>query len=158
MTSVTYTTTSVEETYQLGVALGKVLAAGEPKCLALVGDLGTGKTHLSQGIGYGFGHIENMTSPTFALMNTYDVRPYPLFHFDVYRLEESYELEGIGFEEYTEDQYTIVEWADKFEEYMPVETIWIHIDYMDATTRHITISGEDASWIKKVGDTYVAGY
>ncbi|ETI99579.1 MAG: ATPase, YjeE family, partial [Veillonella dispar DORA_11] len=67
-------TYTVEDTQQFGKLLGAwVKQNGNPLCIALVGDLGTGKTHLSQGIAKGFGVTEEITSPTFAIMNTYDV-------------------------------------------------------------------------------------
>ena len=67
-------TYTVEDTQQFGKLLGAwVKQNGDPLCIALVGDLGTGKTHLSQGIAKGFGVTEEITSPTFAIMNTYDV-------------------------------------------------------------------------------------
>ena len=95
-------THTVEDTQQFGQLLGRwVKESGEPLCIALIGDLGTGKTHLSQGIAKGFGVTEEITSPTFAIMNTYDVDRTHLYHFDVYRLDDISELENIGFYEYT---------------------------------------------------------
>ena len=82
-------THTVEDTQQFGQLLGRwVKQSGEPLCIALIGDLGTGKTHLSQGIAKGFGVTEEITSPTFAIMNTYDVDRTHLYHFDVYRLDD----------------------------------------------------------------------
>ena len=87
-------THTVEDTQQFGQLLGEwVKHNGHPLCIALIGDLGTGKTHLSQGIAKGFGVTEEITSPTFAIMNTYDVNRTHLYHFDVYRLEDISELE-----------------------------------------------------------------
>ena len=97
-------THTVEDTQQFGQLLGAwVKHNGHPLCIALIGDLGTGKTHLSQGIAKGFGVTEEITSPTFAIMNTYDVNRTHLYHFDLYRLEDVSELENIGFYEYTEE-------------------------------------------------------
>ena len=74
-------THTVEDTQQFGQLLGKwVKQSGDPLCIALIGDLGTGKTHLSQGIAKGFGVTEEITSPTFAIMNTYDVDRTHLYH------------------------------------------------------------------------------
>ena len=91
-------THTVEDTQQFGQTLGKwVQQNGNPLCIALIGDLGTGKTHLSQGIAKGFGVTEEITSPTFAIMNTYDVNRTHLYHFDVYRLDDISELEILAF-------------------------------------------------------------
>ena len=76
-------THTVEDTQQFGQLLGEwVKHNGHPLCIALSGDLGTGKTHLSQGIAKGFGVTEEITSPTFAIMNTYDVNRTHLYHFE----------------------------------------------------------------------------
>ena len=68
-------TLTVDDTIALGRQLGRFMATmaqqGRPLCVALIGDLGTGKTHFSQGVAEGFGVTEEVTSPTFALMNTY---------------------------------------------------------------------------------------
>ena len=94
---------------------------------------------MSQGIAKGFGVTEEITSPTFAIMNTYDVNRTHLYHFDVYRLEDISELENIGFYEYTEDCVSIVEWADKFPHELPDETLWIYLTRIDDTSRSITL-------------------
>ena len=74
-------THTVKDTQQFGQLLGEwVKHNGDPLCIALIGDLGTGKTHLSQGIAKGFGVTEEITSPTFAIMNTYDVNRTHLYH------------------------------------------------------------------------------
>ena len=153
-------THTVEDTQQFGQLLGEwVKHNGHPLCIALVGDLGTGKTHVSQGIAKGFGVTEEITSPTFAIMNTYDVNRTHLYHFDVYRLEDISELENIGFYEFTEDQVAIVEWADKFEDELPDETLWIHIDSIDTHSRRITLESDvlDAETLNTLGGMYVVG-
>lgn len=156
--TVTYVTTSVEDTQALGESLGRYLASLEgPLCVALVGDLGSGKTHMAQGIGQGFGIREEMTSPTFAIMNTYTVGHQHLYHFDVYRLEDESELDAIGFYEYTEDEKSIVEWADKFEDDMPEETLWLYFDKTDENRRTITATSHvmDTDELIKIGGDYV---
>ena len=91
MNTIQYTTHSVEETLSLGHSLGRFMKDYEsPICIALDGTLGAGKTHFSQGIAKGFGVTEEVTSPTFALMNTYEVDGSYLYHFDlrIYRGNE----------------------------------------------------------------------
>ena len=153
-------THSVEDTTQLGKQLGAFLQERqEPLCVALIGDLGTGKTHMSQGIGLGFGIKEEMTSPTFALMNTYEAHGQALYHFDVYRLDDVCELENIGFYEYTEDQISIVEWANKFPHELPDETLWIYLTRIDDTSRSITLVSDylTADDLVEIGGPYVVG-
>ena len=127
--------------------------------MALIGDLGTGKTHMSQGIAKGLGVSEDITSPTFSLMNTYMTLAGEIYHFDLYRMDDVSELENIGFYEFTEDQVAIVEWADKFENELPDETLWIHIDSIDTHSRRITLESDvlDAETLNTLGGMYVVG-
>ena len=160
MNTIQYTTHSVEETLALGYSLGNFMKDYEsPICIALDGTLGAGKTHFSQGIAKGFGVTEEITSPTFAIMNTYDVNRTHLYHFDVYRLEDISELENIGFYEYTEDCVSIVEWADKFPHELPDETLWIYLMRIDDTSRSITLVSDylTADDLVEIGGPYVAG-
>lgn len=130
-------TATVKDTEQLGFQLGSFLRQfAKPLCIALVGDLGAGKTHFSQGVARGFGVTDEVTSPTFALMNTYETAAGTLYHFDVYRLEDEYELENIGFSEFTEDTLSLVEWADKFPEALPLEVLWITLTAETNGSRH----------------------
>ena len=102
-----------------------------------------GKTVFSQGFAEGLGIEEPVSSPTFTLVNEYHQGRLPFFHFDVYRLEEPEELEAIGFEEYVYGQgVTLIEWADRFPELLPAQTVWIRIekDYAQGEDyRRITI-------------------
>lgn len=153
-------TDSVETTTDLGRRVGQW--AAEQKngiCIALIGDLGTGKTHFSQGIALGYGIMDDVTSPTFALMNTYEGTNGPLYHFDLYRLEDESELDGIGFYEFTEDTVSVVEWADKFPDALPDETIYIEITRLSDTERTITLHSDYVSTadLETLGGHYVFG-
>ena len=140
MSSIQYTTHSVEETLALGHSLGRFMKDYEnPICIALDGTLGAGKTHFSQGIAKGFGVTEEVTSPTFALMNTYEVDGIYLYHFDLYRMDLVEELETIGFYEYTEETKSVVEWASKFTDELPDTTVWINIAIADNGSRQFTV-------------------
>lgn len=153
-------THSVQDTQCFGERLGTwIKESGSPLCVALIGDLGTGKTHMSQGIAKGLGVSEDITSPTFSLMNTYMTLAGEIYHFDLYRMDDVSELENIGFYEFTENQVAIVEWADKFEDEMPDEILWIHIDSMDTHSRRITLESDvlDAEILNTLGGTYVVG-
>ena len=132
---------SVDDTLALGEKIGFFLQSiTTPLCIAIVGDLGTGKTHLSKGIAIGFGITEEVTSPTFSIMNTYGAINHRLYHFDLYRLTTVEELDTIGFYEYTEEQKSIVEWADMFQDELPDTTLWVQIERISETERRITLA------------------
>ena len=140
MNTIQYTTHCVEETLALGHSLGKFMKDyDKPICIALDGTLGAGKTHFSQGIAKGFGVTEEVTSPTFALMNTYEVDGIYLYHFDLYRMDLVEELETIGFYEYTEETKSLVEWASKFTDELPDTTVWIEIEISEDGSRQFTV-------------------
>ena len=157
---VTLETHSVEDTQCFGNQLGQwVKQSGNPLCIALIGDLGTGKTHMSQGIAKGLGVMEEITSPTFSLMNTYMTLLGEIYHFDLYRMDYVSELENIGFYEFTEDQISIVEWADNFIDELPNETLWIRIISLDDCSRKITLESNllDVETLRVLGGKYVVG-
>lgn len=105
-----------------GEALAEELSAGD--VVALCGQLGAGKTHFTKGIVSGVGAGETVTSPTFALVNEYRTGRLPVFHFDFYRLDEAEELLAIGWDDYLDEAgVVIVEWADKFPELLPEDTL-----------------------------------
>ena len=140
MNTIQYTTHSVEETLALGYSLGRFMKDYEsPICIALDGTLGAGKTHFSQGIAKVFGVTEEVTSPTFALMNTYEVDGSNLYHFDLYRMDLVEELETIGFYEYTEETKSVVEWASKFVDELPDTTVWIEISVGNDGSRQFAV-------------------
>ncbi len=110
-------TKSTEETLRLGTILGSLLQKGD--VIGLFGDLGTGKTVFTQGIARGLKVEDYVTSPTFTLINEYS-GSLPLFHFDVYRLDDPEELLELGYEEYFFGEgVTVIEWAEKIEDYLP---------------------------------------
>lgn len=114
--SVTVISRSEAETAALGRFIGEHAADG--LFLALIGDLGTGKTHFMQGLAAGLGIEGAVTSPTFTIMNYYD-GALPLKHFDFYRLNDAEELYGIGWDEYGAGGVVVAEWADLFPEVIP---------------------------------------
>ena len=115
---------SREETFEFGVELGKTAKAGTVFCLD--GDLGTGKTVIAKGIAAGLGVTEPVSSPTFTVVQVYDEGRLPLYHFDVYRIEDPAEMEEIGYEDYFYGQgVTVIEWSDMIDEYIPKEAVHI---------------------------------
>lgn len=106
---------------------------------ALVGDLGTGKTVFARGLAAGLGIAEAITSPTYTLLDVHE-GPVPLYHFDLYRIEKSEELDRLFFEEYWEgDGVSVIEWADRAMDRLPEGHIRITLEYLDETRRSITI-------------------
>ncbi len=136
---------SVEETQQLARSISERAQAGD--VILLVGDLGAGKTHFTQGFAAGLGIAEVPTSPTFNLVCEYHDGRLPLYHFDLYRLEEADELEDIDYYGIIEgDGVSLVEWGDKFEEAAPDDCLVLDFKVSDDGTRTIdaTATGDRA--------------
>lgn len=127
-------TDSVEATRELGRALGAAAAAGT--VIALSGNLGAGKTHLTQSIAEGL-HVDRrlVSSPTFSLVQEYAGR-LPIFHFDTYRLKNIDEFLDLGFDEYLSLRgVCIIEWAERVADVLPQDTLTIRIASTGETTR-----------------------
>ncbi len=142
MPSISLTTTSSEETFDIAFKLGKMLAKGD--VVTLDGNLGAGKTLFTQGLAKAMGITEPVTSPTFAILNIYTTGIVPLYHFDVYRISSYDELVEIGYEEYNQgDGIIVIEWANNIPELENEERlVKIDIERMDDVSenaRRITI-------------------
>lgn len=139
----------INETEKFGIRLGELLKPGDILCLN--GDLGAGKTTLTKSIGIGLGVEEYITSPTFALINQYIGRM-PVYHFDVYRLENADELYDLGFDEYFYGNgVCIIEWADKIDRMIPKERITLDIEKgTDEDRRIIKLTGHGDRYEKLV--------
>ena len=134
---------SEQETEQIGEAIGR---ASEPgTVVALIGDLGTGKTTLTKSIARGLGVTETVTSPTFNIIREYKSGRIPLYHFDVYRIGDPDEMFELGYEEYFYgDGICVVEWADIIEELLPEDAVIIRIERgADEEEREYKIESED---------------
>jgi len=128
---------SMEETLDLAAELGRNAAPGS--VFALIGELGAGKTIVAKGIARGMGITDEITSPTFTLMEIYE-GAVPLYHFDLYRINSPDELDQLFFEEYWEgDGISVIEWADRALDRLPASRITVTIGYMNETSRSITI-------------------
>ena len=145
--------TAVDETYKIGELIGSLVNSGDIICL--IGDLGTGKTHLAKGIAKGLGIEDNITSPTFTIVNEYTGR-LKLYHFDVYRVNDPDEIAAIGFDEYIfGDGVSIIEWANYIEELIPPDNLTITIEklskYGDDFRRiNIQYTGKRYDYIKEL--------
>ena len=127
---------SVAETIAWARAWAETLQPND--VVALVGDLGAGKTHFVKGLLQGMESPEEATSPTFTLLHEYRRGRLPVYHFDFYRLEVRSEIEPIGFEDYLDEGgITVVEWADRFPEVMPARTRWLRIETTGESQRNL---------------------
>ena len=123
----TFTSNSVEETVAFARDWARTLRPND--VVALVGDLGAGKTHFVKGLLQGVESAEEATSPTFTLVHEYRRGRLPVFHFDFYRLQERSEIDEIGFDEYLEEGgVTVIEWADRFPRVLPARTRWLRLE------------------------------
>ena len=125
-----------EEAEELGMKLADRLGPGS--VVALTGNLGAGKTTFTKAVAKGLGIAALITSPTFTIIQEYRDGRLPLYHFDVYRLEDGEELYELGYEEYFYgDGICVIEWADRIEDFLPEDAIRIHIAYGDAENERI---------------------
>ncbi len=120
-------TYSAEETFTLGRQIGQQAKAGE--VYTLIGDLGVGKTVLTQGVAAGLGIEEPVNSPTFTIVQIYEEGRLPFYHFDVYRIGDVEEMEEIGYEDcFYGEGVCLIEWANLIEEILPGEYRQITIE------------------------------
>lgn len=109
---------SEKETRELGSKLGREAQAGQ--IYTLVGDLGVGKTVFTQGLAEGLGIMEPVNSPTFTILQIYEEGRLPLYHFDVYRIDDVEEMDEIGYEDYFYGEgVCLIEWANLIEDILP---------------------------------------
>lgn len=134
---------SSEDTFRIGAIIGAGASKGD--VIALIGDLGTGKTRLTQGIAAGLEVpvAYPITSPTFTLINEYPGR-FVLYHFDIYRLEGSQDLENMGYEDYFYgDGVVVIEWAERVRDILPEGALFINLTYLDEHNRELVITGNE---------------
>jgi len=140
--SVVISSNTVSETIRIGKRIGAFLQPGD--VVALVGDLGTGKTHLIKGLAAGVGVKKTayLASPSFTLINEYPGK-IPFCHLDLYRLETEEETRDTGVEEILQGGgVTAIEWADKIPSLLPRELLWIHLRAVGENRRSVEITGK----------------
>ena len=136
----TFLSTCTRETIDLGEKLGRLLRPGD--FVALIGDLGSGKTHFVQGIALGIGVPADVcvSSPSYTLLNEY-VGRIPLYHFDLYRLDGDGDIRDLGFDEYFLGRGAcVVEWADRLHVELPDESLRITFAHEGDTSRSLSFS------------------
>jgi tRNA threonylcarbamoyladenosine biosynthesis protein TsaE len=133
-------THSPAETQHLGTRLARGLMPGDIVCLQ--GDLGSGKTCLTQGIARGLGVAGAVASPTFIIINEYRI-PGParrLRHVDLYRVESVGQAGALGLEDYLHsDGICVIEWAERMTELLPKERLWVTLRYLNETDREVVL-------------------
>ena len=131
-----FVTCCAEQTEAVGEALGKVLKPGT--VIAYEGDLGAGKTAFTRGLAQGMDLIGEVASPTFSIVNEY-LGKINLYHFDMYRVESSDDLETTGFYDYLDSGcLCIMEWPENIAELLPEETLKVYISVNPDQSRTIT--------------------
>ncbi|HEY9855439.1 MAG TPA: tRNA (adenosine(37)-N6)-threonylcarbamoyltransferase complex ATPase subunit type 1 TsaE [Stenomitos sp.] len=140
-----------DATARLGLALGRSAQAGD--IILLSGDLGAGKTTLTQAIARGLGIEERVTSPTFSLLHEYDEGRVPLYHFDLYRLTEE-DIAAQAFPDYWEqgDGLAVLEWAERLGSLTPPQRLEIHLAHAgDGRTATLVARGDRPHhWLQQV--------
>jgi len=145
MTELTFQLNNEDETIAVGQKLARHIQA--PLTLYLTGDLGAGKTTLSRGLIQGLGHKGAVKSPTYTLVEPYELDGVEVYHFDLYRLNDPEELEFMGIRDYfTDSSLCIVEWPDKGDGLLPDADIHLHLNYVnqgrEIQIRALTESGK----------------
>lgn len=129
---------SEEDTRKLGLRIAEAAEPGD--IVALIGDLGTGKTALTKYIAEGLGITEEVISPTFTIVKEYRSGRLPLFHFDVYRLSSGEELLDIGAEDYLDGNgLSVIEWADIVADVLPEDALVICLEYGEGDNRSASV-------------------
>ncbi len=132
---------STEQTRRVGMRLGALLQTSDLVCLA--GDLGSGKTTLTQGIAAGWGSLDQVSSPTYMLVNTYrHASGSTLYHLDAYRLSGPAEAEDLDLDTMLAQGPMIIEWADIVREALPADHLWVELRWLDEEQRGMQFSAQ----------------
>ncbi len=127
---------NIEETYRIAAQV--VHKLGKQGVISLEGPLGAGKTHFVKGIAVAMGLTDEVTSPTFTLLQSYGPPEHRLHHGDFYRLQSETEARDLGLDDYFADGLTIIEWGNKFPNVLPQETTRIIITPLENEVRKFT--------------------
>jgi len=138
--SLEFISRGADQTRRVGMRLGSLLQTGDLICL--IGELGSGKTTLVQGINAGWGSLDQVTSPTFVLINVYR-RPEGgrLFHVDAYRLYNPREVIDLDLDSLLDTGPIVIEWADRIKTELPSDHLWVMLQCIDDTQRDILFEG-----------------
>jgi len=140
---------SPDQTRRIGIRLGKLLRRGHVVCLC--GDLGAGKTTLTQGIARGWGALERATSPTFVLAKYYSKPDGGRFsHLDAYRLQNAREAEDLDLEMMLENGPFIIEWPERIQQALPNQYLWIDLSWQSDQQRGLIFRPSGSPYINMV--------
>lgn len=146
------TTRSPEETIAFAEKIGMLLRGGD--IIAYRGGLGAGKTTFTRGLAVGMGLPDEVSSPTFALVNEYRGKELTLYHFDMYRILNAESLETTGFYDYiSEDAVIVCEWSENIADCLPENVITVTLEAVGENVRKITVEGDDR--FDTAGDRHV---
>ena len=135
-------TCSPEETVRFAESIGRKLHGGD--VIAFRGGLGAGKTAFTRGIALGMGLPDEVSSPTFAIVNEYRRNDTVLYHFDMYRIMNEESLETTGFFDYMDESSVIaVEWSENIAGAIPDSAVTVEISVTGENSRHITVKGDE---------------
>jgi len=152
MAKLKFTSHSQEQTQRLGTRLGELAQAGD--VILLAGNLGSGKTCLTQGIAWGLGVKEYAFSPSFVIIREYHGR-LTLYHIDFYRLDRIEEIADLGLDEYLYGKgVCVVEWAEKGMAVLPEEHLLINLSYISDTERSISFEPEGNRYVNLLKTLY----
>ena len=136
----TFISNSPAETEAIGRRLAEDVEPGS--ILALQGELGSGKTLFTKGFAAGLGSDSAVSSPTFTIVHEYRTGRLPVYHFDFFRVESPQSFERLGFDDYFfGDGVSVIEWADRFPEFIPEQARWILFEIKSENQRAITFKG-----------------
>ncbi|MAI91637.1 tRNA (adenosine(37)-N6)-threonylcarbamoyltransferase complex ATPase subunit type 1 TsaE [Ponticaulis sp.] len=139
------------ETLELGARLASLLRAGD--CVALYGDLGAGKTTLSRGLIQAMDTaIEEIPSPTYTIVQTYEIEPCAVWHFDLYRIDNPMELVELGFDDALND-ISLIEWPENAGSLLPENRLSVRLAF-SGDVRKACLSGGTAEWIDRLNDHF----
>ena len=145
--SIEYFSRSPEQSKRFGMRLGSLLQKGDIVCFS--GDLGAGKTTFIQGIAQGWGSIDPVTSPTFVLINEYNrMDKNILFHFDAYRVGSVWEAEELDFDRMLRLGSLVIEWAERIDEILPKDNLWIKMEWVSDEQRRITFTPQGKRYVQ----------
>lgn len=136
-----YISNCAKNTIKIAEKFGKMLKAGD--VIAFKGDLGAGKTTFTRGIVIGMGMPDEVTSPTYSIVNEYK-GIINVYHFDMYRIQTADELEAVGFFDYPKEKSVfIIEWAENIMDFLPDNVITVRLLSIDENCREIEIDGDE---------------
>ncbi|MBC8160248.1 MAG: tRNA (adenosine(37)-N6)-threonylcarbamoyltransferase complex ATPase subunit type 1 TsaE [Roseiflexaceae bacterium] len=138
---------SPAETIRIGLRLGELLVPGD--VVLLYGDFGAGKTHFTKGIAQGLGSADLVNSPSFVLINQYHAgeakKRVPIYHIDLYRIDDPAALAGIGLEEALDGAgVCVIEWPERADGWLPATSLAVYLSYVSETTRAICFNAAGA--------------